>query len=245
MPGARGRAVAQPFKKSAIEVLSDGYRLLTAAEIVEKAVQRELLDPGQTAQAPERIMKAVLSGDMRRRGPDSQFVRRGERFGLDPEKRPSAGARGCAGRPTSHVPGQILFNGRAGEHSVVGELLFYGFDARVAAVDEGTDVFAVKGGRRFLFQVKTSVPVRDKCSFFIPPGAHEKFSLPGAYYAFVMRSGACNDFLVMPHSEVQKHVESGRIVRMSRKYRASFVWGERITLGGADVTRYRRRWPEA
>ena len=60
-----------------------------------------------------------------------------------------------------------------------------------------------------------------------------------------MRSGACSDFLVMPHSEVQKHVESGRIERMSRKYRASFVWGERITLGGADVTRYRRRWPEA
>ena len=243
MPGARGRAVAQPFRKSAIEVLSDGYRLLTAAEIVEKAVQRGLLDPGQTTRAPERIMKAVLSGDMRRRGPDSEFVRRGERFGLDPERHP--GARGCAGRPTSNAPSRILFNGRAGEHSVASELLFYGFDARVAAVDAETDVFAAKGGRRFLFQVKTSVPVRDKCSFFIPPGAHEKFGLPGAYYAFVARSGACNDFLVMPHSEVQKHVESGRIARMSRKYRASFVWGERITLGGADVTHYRRRWPEA
>lgn len=110
----------------------------------------------------------------------SDFVRRGERFGLDQQGPP--GARGCAGRPTSNAPGRILFNGRAGEHSVASELLFYGFDARVAAVDEGTDIFAAKGGRRFLFQVKTSVPVRDKCSFFIPPGAHEKFGLPGAYY---------------------------------------------------------------
>ena len=168
MPGARGRAVAQPFRKSAIEVLSDGYRLLTAAEIVEKAVQRGLLDPGQTTRAPERIMKAVLSGDMRRRGPDSEFVRRGERFGLDQQGPP--GARGCAGRPTSNAPGRILFNGRAGEHSMASELLFYGFDARLAAVDEGTDVFAAKGGRRFLFQVKMSVPVRNRCSFFILPG---------------------------------------------------------------------------
>ena len=43
MPGARGPAVAQPFKNSAIEVLSYGYRLLTAAEIVERAVQKGLL----------------------------------------------------------------------------------------------------------------------------------------------------------------------------------------------------------
>ena len=49
----------------------------------------------------------------------------------------------------------------------------------------------------------------------------------------------------MPHSEVQKHVESGGIGKMNRKYLAKFVWRDRITLDGADVTCYRRRWPEA
>ena len=83
-------------------------------------------------------MKAVLSADVRRRGQDSEFVRRGERFELDPERPPIT--RGCAGRSTSNVPGRILFNGRAGEHSAVGEPLFCGFDARVASVDERTSL---------------------------------------------------------------------------------------------------------
>ena len=49
----------------------------------------------------------------------------------------------------------------------------------------------------------------------------------------------------MPYCDVQKQTESGRIERLDRKYRASFVWGDKITLGGADATYYRRRWPEA
>ena len=60
-----------------------------------------------------------------------------------------------------------------------------------------------------------------------------------------MRSDAGNDFLVMPYSEVQKHAEPGNIGKASRKYIAKFARRDGITLGGADVTRYRRRWPQA
>ena len=269
MPDARIRAVVQPFKISAIAVLSGKDEFLTAAEIVERAVQKGLLDRDKMTQAPEGMMSAVLSNNIRQRGSDSEFVKLDGRFGLKRARRPDAGARNRAGgsaasdepdRPlsgpaadqnrkgagaTSDAPDQILFNGRAGEHSVVSELLFYGFDACVSSVDKETDVFALKDGRCFLFQVKTSVPAGSKCSFFIPPGAHKRFDRPDAYYAFVMRSDAGNDFLVMPYSEVQKHVESGSIGKASRKYIAKFAWKDRITLGGTDVTRYRRRWPRA
>ena len=226
--------MAQPFKNSAFEVLSDERRPLSAGAIVEKAARRKLLDP-TTARASARTMSAVLSCDIRRLGAASRFVRRGDLFGLNPALRP-----GPAGADSARA----LLNGRAGEHSVAAELLFRGFDARPAG-DGGADIVAEKGGRRFLFQVKTSAPVRNRCSFFIPAAAHEKFDRPGAYYAFVMRSDAGSDFLVMPYREVQRHVRSGRIEKLGRKYRAELVWGDRIALDGIDVTRYRRRWPRA
>lgn len=255
--------MVQPFKISAIAVLSGKDKFLTADEIVKRAVQKGLLDADKMTDAPARTMSAVLSNNIRQRGSDSEFVRRDDLFGLNPET--DAGGAGPASdgdprqaaapngqslpadraSPTPDAANQALFNGRAGEYSVVSELLFHGFDACVANVDEGTDVFAVKGGRCFFLQVKTSVPVGNRCSFFVSPGAHKKFNRPDAYYAFVMRSGTGNDFLVMPYCEVQKQMESGRIERLDRKYRASFVWGDKITLGGADATYYRRRWPEA
>ena len=222
--------MARPVESSAFEVLSDERRPLSAGAIAEKAARRKLLDP-KTA----RAVGAALSGDIRRLGAGSRFVRRGDLFGLNPALRP-----GPAGADSARA----LLNGRAGEHSVLSELLFRGFDARPAG-DGGADVSAAKGGRRFLFQVKTSVPVRNRCSFFIPAAAHEKFDRPDAYYAFVKRSDAGSDFLVMPYPEVQKHVRSGRIGRPGRKYRAELDWGDRIALGGIDVTRYRRRWPRA
>ena len=40
-------------------------------------------------------------------------------------------------------------------------------------------------------------------------------------------------------------MESGGIRKSGGKYIAKFAWRDRITLDGADVTHYRRRWPEA
>ena len=223
--------MAQPFKISAIAVLSDEDEFLTAAEIVERAVQKGLLDRDKTTQAPEGMMSAVLSNNIRQRGPGSEFVKLDGRFGLNRARRPDAGAPNRAGGgaaaelgaasdaadlplsgpaagqnrkgagAASEAPDRIHFNGRAGEYSVISELLFCGFDACLTNVDAETDVFAVKDGKCFFLQVKTSAPAGSRCSFFISPGAHKKFGRPGAYYAFVARSDTGNDFLVMPHSE--------------------------------------------
>ena len=238
--------MVQPFKRSAIEVLSDSDNPLTADEIVKEAVRRGFLDTNKMTQVPERMMRAVLANNMSQLGSESEFVKHGDRFELNPARRPDiVRKQNMSGAKTASDADrrQALFNGRAGEYAVAGELLFEGFDACVANVDEGTDVFAVKGGRCFFIQVKTSVPVRNECSFFIPPGTHKKFNVPDAYYAFVKRANASNDFLVMPYREIQKHVESGGIEKMNRKYRATFVWKDEITLDGEDVAYYRRRWP--
>ena len=238
--------MAQPFKMSAISVLSDSDEFLTAYEIVKKAVRLDLLDEDEIGETPERTMSSVLSNNLRQLGANSEFVKSGDRFGLNSARQPHVKAVMQDSKVAKTVSNadrlQALFNGKAGEYAVVSELLFEGFDACVANIDEGTDVFAVKGGRCFFIQVKTSVPIRNTCSFFIPPGTHKKFNIPDAYYVFVKRAKT-NDFLVMPYHEIQKHIESGDIEKMNRKYRATFIWKDEITLDGKDVTYYRHRWP--
>lgn len=46
--------------------------------------------------------------------------------------------------------------GKAGEHFVVSELLFRGYNASIMNVDEGLDIVATKEGKLYNIQVKTS-----------------------------------------------------------------------------------------
>lgn len=43
----------------------------------------------------------------------------------------------------------------------------------------------------------------------------------------------------------QKHVDLGSTTKLHQKYGATLIWKDKITLGGEDVTYYRRRWPRA
>ena len=48
------------------------------------------------------------------------------------------------------------YTGRAGEHAVLSELLFWGFNVSLMAVDDGIDIVASKDNRYFHIQVKTA-----------------------------------------------------------------------------------------
>lgn len=48
------------------------------------------------------------------------------------------------------------YTGAAGEHAVMSELLFWGFNASIMVVDDGIDVVASKNGDYFHIQVKTA-----------------------------------------------------------------------------------------
>ena len=97
--------MVQPFKISAIAVLSGKDEFLTAAEIVEKAVQKGLLDRDKMTQAPEGMMSAVLSNNIRQRGSDSEFVKLDGRFGLNLATwSRSPRRRGRAGRSPTRKP---------------------------------------------------------------------------------------------------------------------------------------------
>jgi len=48
------------------------------------------------------------------------------------------------------------YAGRAGEHRVVSELLFRGYNASIMSVDEGLDIVATQGESLYNIQVKTA-----------------------------------------------------------------------------------------
>jgi len=50
-----------------------------------------------------------------------------------------------------------MFTGKAGEHKVISELLFFGFNANLLSVDYGTDILAEKDGELYKVQVKTTL----------------------------------------------------------------------------------------
>lgn len=128
------------------------------------------------------------------------------------------------------------YTGKAGEFSVMSELLFYGFNASAMTVDDGIDVVASKGGNYFHIQVKTAnVSVTGggfgfsikKTSF----SAKDSFQ---TFYIFVIRENRdgryLNDYLIMPSSQLRQLLEVGIIkdgaslsVRVQRDTRGRYI----------------------
>ena len=142
-------------------------------------------------------------------------------------------------RPTPPPPPPQVSNGflgKAGEHAVMSELLFWGFNASLMAVDEGIDVVASKENRYFHIQVKAASPnPSGSYSFSIRPESFDANDSTQTFYIFVMRKAAGNDYAVIPssHLRTQKSLgviggantlsvtiapdEKGRVFTMGRK----------------------------
>lgn len=108
------------------------------------------------------------------------------------------------------------FTGKAGEFSVMSELLFFGFNASSMTVDDGIDVVASKGDSYFHIQVKTSnASANSKYQFRITRRAFGSKDAASTFYVLVMRvnENARNicEHLVLPSSEIRRLVERGVI----------------------------------
>lgn len=112
------------------------------------------------------------------------------------------------------TPPQVTngFLGKAGEHAVMSELLFWGFNASLMAVDEGIDVVASKDNRYFHIQVKTASPsASGNYSFSIRAESFETNDSAQTFYIFVMRKKASNDYAVIPSSHLRNQKSLGVI----------------------------------
>jgi len=96
------------------------------------------------------------------------------------------------------------FIGKAGELSVMSELLFWGYNASLMTVDKGVDIIAEKEGHYYHIQVKTALQRADgKYQFSIKKSAFEANAKNNTYYVFLMRAATANRFAIIPSAHLQ------------------------------------------
>lgn len=121
-------------------------------------------------------------------------------------------------KPTIAIPEiqkvSSLYTGRAGEHAVLSELLFRGYNASLMTVDDGIDVVASRNNKYFHIQVKTANSADDKrYSASILTESFQYAS--GTFYVIVLRRRLkdrfINDFAVFGASDIRNFTKSGQI----------------------------------
>ena len=115
------------------------------------------------------------------------------------------------------------YTGKAGEFSVLSELLFRGFNASIMTVDEGIDVVASKNNKYFHIQIKTaniSMSVANH-TFTINKASFLANNFSGTFYVFVLRKQLqkrwINDFVILPSSEVDRLVRN-KVIKDAEKF---------------------------
>lgn len=105
-----------------------------------------------------------------------------------------------------------LFTGKAGEHAVMSELLFWGFNASLMSVDDGVDIVASKNNRYFHIQVKTAtLDANNRYGFSIKQQSFNTHDAGSTYYIFVLRSKSGNQYMVLPSSDIRNQKNLGVI----------------------------------
>ena len=140
------------------------------------------------------------------------------------------------------------FIGAGGEHAVASELIFREFNASIMSVDTGIDVVAVKNGRTYNVQVKTSTLNKSGWyTFDIRMVSLERHSASDVYYIFVLRLDEKNQYVILPSTEIEKSISTGGIYTVKKydKYRVAFkLSNEQLILGqkSNDITYYLNNW---
>jgi len=161
-------------------------------------------------------ISTTLAADIKRKKTDSLFSK--------PKNKTGGFKRGIyrlkLGRrvvqKTFKVPEQpkvtSQYTGKAGEFSVMSELLFFGFNASAMTVDDGIDIVASKEEAYFHIQVKTAnSSAQNKYQFKVTKRAFNSKDASGTFYVLVMRvnedSRNICEHLVIPSSEIRRLVD--------------------------------------
>lgn len=140
------------------------------------------------------------------------------------------------------------FLGKAGEYAVMSELLFWGYNASIMAVDDGIDIVASRYNKFFHIQVKTaSKQESGKFFFSISNSSFKKYNSASVFYVFVMRQDIVNEYIILPsphidfclnaHSKADSH-------KLSLTMTANPKKTEYKLNNEHDVTRYFGRFGE-
>jgi len=240
------------FKQIAFEILKKSGKPLRAKEITSQALKNGLKTEGKT---PRATMSALLIMDIKNKGKLSDFKKAGPGlFAINDEKeilvtetKPDRILEELEFEEEKEVEGGYI--GKAGEHAVLSELLFRGFNASLMSVDVGIDVLAIKENKTFNIQVKTRNISKTHHAFFfnLRIASYERHNNGGTFYIFVLREHAKLDYLILPLNEIEKSIEQefihtvgkGKIYRITVRKQADKVY---IGRKENDVSYYLNKW---
>jgi Holliday junction resolvase len=238
------------FKLAAIKILKDAKEdSLHYEEITKRALDQNLIET--SGATPEATMNAQLAVDIKNKKDNSAFKRvKPGYFTLNPnyheeEKKEEKEEQIKQEEEKETISTQ--YTGKAGEHLVVSELLFRGYNASIMGVDEGIDIVAVKNERLYNIQVKTANENKfNSYVFDIRISSLEKNNSNNTFYVFVLK-GKEMHFLVLPLFEIEKNINQKNILVINKetRYRVNIkIRDGKLYLGNKenDMSYFMNNW---
>jgi Holliday junction resolvase len=241
------------FKDIAYQILKEIGKPLHSKEITKIALNHGLLKTA--GKTPEATMNAQLVVDINSKGELSRFKKAGPSIFALNNKMIEIAEDTKSDRiieeleieEEKEVEGGYI--GKAGEHAVLSELLFRGYNAALMSVDIGVDIMASKNNKTFNIQVKTRNISKkyDAFHFNLRIVSFERHNAGGTFYIFILRESGKLDYLILPLNEIEKSIEEefinvvgkGKLYRITIKRRNQKVYlGRREN----DVSYYINRW---
>lgn len=228
------------FKLAAVKVLRDAKEPLHYKEITKRALEEALVET--SGATPERTMNAQITGDINSKQEKSAFIKVKQAvYSLNPDYTEEEQSKEeekdeeVSRESTEQISTQYV--GKAGEHLVVSELLFRGYNASMMDVDEGLDIVATKGERLYNIQVKTSNENKfNNYVFGLRVTSFEKHNRNNTFYVFVLKGGETR-FLILPYFEIQKNVDQQniRVIDKGQRYRVNMsIRDNKLYLGNRE-----------
>ena len=241
------------FKDIAYQILKEVGKPLHSKEITKIALQRGWLKTA--GKTPEATMNAQLIVDVNSKGELSKFKKidlsifalNDKRIEIEEESKPDRIIEELETEEEKEIEGG--YTGKAGEHVVLSELLFRGYNAALMSVDVGIDIAAIKDNEIFNIQVKTrNVSKKHNAFYFnLRIVSFERHNAGRTFYIFVLRKNGKLDYLILPLHEIEKSIEEEfiHIVGKGKLYRITIKKREgKIYLGRKenDISYYLNRW---
>ena len=111
--------------------------------------------------------------------------------------------------------------GSAGEMAVCSELLFREYNVSRMSVDDGVDIVAIKNGKTFYIQVKTTQVTSNNFSVMIGSKSFDRYSSNDCYYIVVARAKE-NKYLIFTADDIKRMISNGVVTKSDRQISISF-----------------------
>ncbi len=225
-----------PILSVAKEILSIKKKEMHVSEVANEAV-RLAKNLGMTAEDFSDRLSAALAAHVKTKSPIFSKP-------LNKQGAPRKGFYRLKQTRTQSVIKRIEmpsvttdFLGKAGEHAVMGELLFWGYNVSMMTVDQGIDLVASKDNKYYHIQVKTTCPAEgsETFSFQVKQKSFEANHGSLMWYVFVMRKGSYCEYAVLPSTHLHNLRSLGVIAGQNLSIQiTSMDKGKRFVMNGKD-----------